>query len=87
MLWKRCTRYASKYVRKLTMATRLEKVSFHSNPQKGNVKEYSNYQTTKFISHANKVMPKSPPASLQQYMNRDLLDVQAVFRKGREARD
>ena len=69
------------------MATRLEKVSFHSNPKKGNVKEYSNYRTTAFISHASKLMPKIPQASLQQYMNRDFLDVQAGFRKGRETRD
>ena len=69
------------------MATRLEKVSFHSNPKKGNVKEYSNYRTTAFISHASKLMPKIPQASLQQYMNRDFLDVQAAFRKGRETRD
>ena len=67
------------------MATRLEKVSFHSNPKNGNVKEYSNYQTTAFISHASKLMPKIPQASLQQYVNQDLLDVQAGFRKGRGA--
>ena len=69
------------------MATRLEKVSFHSNPKNGNVKEYSNYQTTAFISHASKLMPKIPQASLQQYVNQDLLDVQAGFRKGRRTRD
>ena len=69
------------------MATRLEKVSFHSNPKNGNVKEYSNYQTTAFISHASKLMPKIPQASLQQYVNQDLLDVQAGFRKGRGTRD
>ena len=86
MLWKCCTQYVSKFG-KLTMATRLEKVSFHSNPKNGNVKEYSNYQTTAFISHASKLMPKIPQASLQQYVNQDLLDVQAGFRKGRETRD
>ena len=41
----------------------------------------------KRASHASKVMPKIPQASLQQYVNQDLLDIQARFRKGRETRD
>ena len=66
------------------MATGLEKVSFHSNPQKGNTKECSNYWTIALISHASKVMLKILQARLQQYVNRELPDVQAGFRKGRE---
>ena len=67
------------------VATGLEKVSFHSNPKEGNAKECSNYHTIALISHAGKVMLKK--ARLQQYMNRELPDVQAGFRKGRGTRD
>ena len=56
-------------------------------PKKGNAKECSNYHTTTLISHANKVMLKILQARLQQYMNRELPDVQAGFRKGRGTRD
>ena len=52
-------------------------------PKKGNVKECSNYQTIALISHASKVMLKILQARLQQYVNCELLDVQAGFRKGR----
>ena len=69
------------------MATGLEKVSFHSNPKKGNAKEYSNYHTIACISHTSKVMLKILQARLQQYMNRELPDIQVGFRKGRETRD
>ena len=69
------------------MATGLEKVSFHSNPNKGNAKECSNYHTIALISHARKVMLKILQARLQQYVNRELPDVQAGFRKGRRTRD
>ena len=51
--------------------------------KKGNAKECSNYQTTVLISHASKAMLKILQARLQQYMNRELPDVQAGFRKGR----
>ena len=64
------------------VATGLEKVSFHSNP-----KECSNYRTTALISHASKVMLKILQVRLQQYMNLELIDVQAGFRKGRGTRD
>ena len=64
----------------------LEKVSFHSNPKKSNAKECSNYHTIVFISHASKVMLKILQAGLQQYMNHELSDVQAGFRKGRGTR-
>src|SRR5574337_476690 len=69
------------------VATGLEKVSFHSNPKKGNAKECSNYHTIALISHASKVMVKILQARLQQYMNGELPDVQAGFRKGRGTRD
>ena len=53
-------------------------------PKKDNVKECSNYHTITLISHASKVMLKVLQARLQQYMNLELPDVQAGFRKGRE---
>ena len=56
-------------------------------PKKGNAKESSNYCTTALISHTSKVMLKTLQAKLQQYMNYELPDVQAGFRKGRGTRD
>ena len=56
-------------------------------PKKGNAKDCSNYHTIAFISHASKVMLKFLQASLQQYMNHELPDVQAGFGKGRGTRD
>ena len=56
-------------------------------PKKGNAKEYSNYSTIVFISHASKVMLKILEPSLLQYVNCELPDVQAGFRKGRGTRD
>ena len=56
-------------------------------PKNDNVKECSNYHTIAFISHASKVMLKILQARLQQYMNHELPDVQAGFRKGRGTRD
>ena len=56
-------------------------------PPKGNAKECSNYRTTALISHASKVMLRILQARLQQYVNRELPDVQAGFRKGRGIRD
>ena len=69
-----------------SVATGLERVRFHSNT-KGNAKVRSNYRTTAFISHASKVMLKILQARLQQYVNHELPDVQAGFRKGRGTRD
>ena len=60
---------------------------FTSIPKKGNAKECSNYCTTALISHTSKVMLKILQARLQQYVNRELPDVQADFRKYRETRD
>ena len=53
----------------------------------GKAKEYSNYRTTALISHASKVLLKILQVRLQQYMNQELPDVQAGFRKGRGTRD
>ena len=64
------------------VATGLEKVSFHSNP-----KECSDYRTIALISHARKIMLKILQARLQQYVNRELPDVQAGFRRCRGTRD
>ena len=69
------------------VATRMEKVIFHFSPKKGNVKECTNYHMIALISHASKVMLKILQARLQQYVNRELPDIQAGFRKGRETRD
>ena len=52
-------------------------------PKEGNAKECSNYSTIALISHASKVMPQILQARLQQYMNCELPDIQAGFRKGR----
>ena len=60
---------------------------FISIPKNGNAKECSNYHTIALISRASKVMLKILQTRLQQYVNRELLDVQAWFRKGRGTRD
>ena len=69
------------------VATGLEKVSFIPIPKKGNAKECSNYCTIALISHTSKVMLKILQARLQQYVNRELPDVQVGFKKGRGTRD
>ena len=68
------------------VATGLEKVNFHSN-LKGKAKECSNYRTISFTLHTSKVMLKILQARLQQYVNQEIPDVQAGFRKGRGTRD
>ena len=60
---------------------------FIPTPKKGNAKECSNYHTIALISHASKVMFKILQGRLQQYVNHELPDVQAGFRKGRGSRD
>ena len=69
------------------VATGLEKVNFRSNPKERNATECSNYCTTALISHASKVMLKILQDRIQQYVNDELPDVQAGFRKGRGTRD
>ena len=87
MLWKCCTQNASKFG-KLSSGHRTGKRSdFIPIPKKGNAKECSYYCTIALISHASKVILKILQARLQQYMNCELPDVQAGFRKGRGTRD
>ena len=85
MLWKCCTQYASKF-RKLSSGhwTGKDQLSF---PKKDNAKEFSNYRTIALISHTSKVMFKILQVRLQQYVNRELPDVQAGLRKVRGTRD
>ena len=80
--------YTSKFG-KLSSGHRMGKgqFSFHIPvPKKGNANECSNYRTIALISHASKVMLKILQARFQQYVNRELPDVQAGFRKGRGTR-
>ena len=69
------------------VATRLETSVFIPVPKKGNAKQCSNYCTITVTSHTSKVMLKILQDRLEQYMNRELPDVQAGFRKGRGTRD
>ena len=69
------------------VATGLEKVSFLSNRKDRQCQKCSNYHTIALISHASKGMLKILQARLQEYMNHELPDVQAGFRKGRGTRD
>ena len=69
------------------VAIGLDKVSFHSNPKERQCQRTFKHCTIALISKASKVMLKILQARLQQYMNRELPDVQAGFRKGRGTRD
>ena len=69
------------------VATGLEKVSFHSNPKERQCHRKLKPLHNALISHASKVMLKILQARLQQYVNHELVDVQAGFRKGRGTRD
>jgi len=69
------------------VATGLEKVSFHSNPKEMQCQRCSYYHIIALIPHASKVMLKILQASLQQYVNHELPDVQAGFRKDKGTRD
>ena len=69
------------------VATGLEKSVFIPIPKKGNAKECSNYSIIALISHTSKVMLKILQARLQQYVDCELPDVQARFRKGKGTRD
>ena len=86
LLLKYYTPWVTKF-RKLISVHRLKKVSFIPIPKKGNVKKCSNCCAIVLISHASKVMLKILQARLQLYMNCELPDVQAGFRKGRRTRD
>ena len=69
------------------VAKELEKVSFHFNPKERQCQRMLKLLQIALISHASKVMLKILQARLQQYMNHELPDVQAGFRKGRGTRD
>ena len=69
------------------IATGLGKVSFHSNPKERQCQRMLRLHTIAFISHASKVMLKILQGRLQQYVNHELPDVQAGFRKDRGTRD
>ena len=84
MLWKCCIYYASKFV-KLSSGHRTARSVFIPIPKKGNAKECSDYCTIALLSHASNVTRKILQ-SLQQYVNHELPDVQAGFRKCRGTR-
>ena len=86
MLLKFCTQYASKFGNS-AVTKGLNRTLFTPISEKGNTKECSNYPTIAVISHTSKVMLKILQARLQQYMNRELPDVQAGFRKGGVTKD
>jgi len=86
LLLRCCTQYVSKF-EKLSSGHRTGKGVFIPIPKKGNVKECSNYHIIVHIPHASDTMLKILQASLQQYMNWELPDVQAGFRKERGTRD
>ena len=86
MLVQCCTQYVSKFG-KFNSGHRTGKGDFIPNPKKGNAKECSNYHITELISHASKVMLKIIQARLQEYVNHELPNVQARFRKDRGTRD
>jgi len=86
MLLKCCTQHASK-LGNWAVTTRLENVSFHLNFKEGQCKRMFKHHTTALISHASKVTLEILQGRLQQYMNQELPDVLAGFRKGRRIRD
>ena len=81
------THYLLSYTTQLPLGTGWKRSVFIPIPKKGNAKECSNYHTIALISHTTKVLLKILQARLQQYMNCELPDVQAGFRKGRGTRD
>ena len=86
MLLKRCTQYVNNIWKIQQWPQDWKRSVFIPIPKKAITKECSNYPTIAFISHA-KVMLKILQARLQQFMNHELPDVQAGFKKGRETRD
>ena len=86
MLLKCCTQYASNFG-KLSSGHRTGKGVYIPSPKKGNAKECSNYCTIALISHASKVMLKILQTRHQYYVNSELPDVQAGFRKRRGTKD
>ena len=86
ILLKCCAQYASKFGKLKQWPQDWKRSVFIPIPKKGNAKECSNYHTIALISHTSKVMLKILQARLQQYVNRELPDVQVGFRKGRGTR-
>src|SRR5574342_690086 len=82
-----CTQYASKLWKTQQWPQDWKRSVFIPIPKKSNAKECSNYRTIALISHTSKVMLKILQARLQQYVNHELPDVQAGFRKGKGNRD
>ena len=89
MLWKCCIQYAStgKIWKTQQWPQGWKRSVFIPIPKKGNAKECSNYHTIVLTSHSSRIMLKILQARLQQYVNHELLDVQAGFRKSRRTRD
>ena len=86
-LVKWCTQCARKFGKTQQWPQDWKRSVFIPIPKKGNAKECPNYHTVALISHASKVMLKILQARLQQYVNHEISDVQAGFRKGRGTRD
>ena len=86
-LWKCCTSICQQIWKTQQWPRDWKRSVFIPIPKKGNVKECSNYHTIALISRAGKVMLKILQARLQQYVNCEIPDVQAAFRKGRGTRD
>ena len=86
-LWKCYTQYTSKFRKTQQWPQGWKRSVFIPILKKSNTKECSNYHTIALISHASKVMLKILQARLQQYVNHELPDVQAGFRKGKGTRD
>ena len=87
MLWKCYTQYASWVWKTQQWPQDWKRSAFIAIPKKGNAEECSNYCTVALISHASKGMHRILQARLQQYVNREIPDVQAGFRKGKGTRD
>ena len=87
MLWKCCTQCTRKFGKPSSGYRTGKNTVFIPIPKKGNAKECSNYYTIAFISNARKEMLKIIQGRLQQYVDWELPDVPAVFRKGKGMRD
>ena len=87
MLWKCWTQYASKFGKVSSRLVYWQMSVFIPIPKKGNAKECSNYRTIALILHTSKIMLKILQSRIQQYVNRELPNVQTGFRKGRGTRN
>ena len=87
MLLKCCTQYAIGNLETHQWSEEWKRSVFIPTSKKGNAKECSNYHAIALISHASKVMLQILQAKLQQFVNKELSDIHAGFRKGRGIRD